>query len=370
MKECNRCILTEKDDNNLVIDENGDCNYCNSYDFQISKLGDTTSKKLFLDNKIKEVKSHGKGRKYDCIIGLSGGLDSSYMAYWLCKIGIRPLVVHLDNGWNSELAVKNIQNICEKLNLDLHTHVIDWEEFRDLQIAYLKASVVDIEVLTDHAIKAVMNKMAKKYNIKYSFSGFNLASEAIMINGWTFDKTDFSNIKDIAWKFGRINKFLTYPKLTFWNKLFNKLTFNLETIHLLNYIDYNIMDAKLVLKNELNWVEYGGKHQESLFTKFYQFYILPNKFNIDKRKVHLSNLICSNQITKNEAKRIIKLPLQSEEESIFEKNYVLKKLNLTNEDFNEIMNLKINNHQDFETEDRYWKIYFKFVKILKLKIFK
>ena len=363
--QCSRCLLSDVDDSEIRFDNIGVCSYCNYYDSEFNKIGSLEERKIFIQNKIEEVKFHGKNKKYDCIIGLSGGLDSSYMAYWLAKNGLRTLVIHLDNCWNSELAIQNIQNICQKLNFDLHTHVIDWEEFRDLQLAYLRASVVDIEVLTDHAIKAVTLKISKKYNIKYIFSGFNLATEAIMIKGWTYNKEDFTNIKDIITKNSSIRKFTTYPYLTIWKKFYYNFFLKIEKINLLNYLDYNKEKAKEILINNLNWKDYGGKHYESIFTKFYQAYILPKKFNIDKRKVHLSNLICSGQITRSEAKNILKEPLyKTNKEFISDFEYVIKKLKISKKEFDSIMSEKIKNHTDFETDDKYWNIYFKLVKNL------
>ena len=371
MKECSRCLISEKDDSEIKLDIKGVCNYCNYYDSKIIELGSETEKLFFIENKIQEVKLSGKNKKYDCIIGLSGGLDSSYLAYWLAKNGLRPLVIHLDNGWNSELAIQNIQNICQKLNFDLHTHVIDWEEFRDLQLAYLRASVVDIEVLTDHAIKAITLKMSKKYNIKYIFSGFNLATEAIMIKGWTYNKEDFTNIKDIVTKNSSIRNFTSYPYLTIWKKLYYNFFLKIEKINLLNYLDYNKEKAKEILIKNLNWKDYGGKHYESIFTKFYQAYILPKKFNIDKRKVHLSNLICSNQIIKKDALKILQEPLyETTQELISDREFMIKKLGISLDEFNLILAQKVKKHTDFETNDKYWNIYFKFVKILKLNFTK
>ena len=367
MKECNRCILTEDDDSSIIIDYSGLCNYCNNYDMQLKELGTKNERNSFIEKKIKEIKLKGKNKKYDCLIGLSGGLDSSYMAYWLGKRGLRPLVVHLDNGWNSNLATQNIKNICQKLNFDLHTHVIDWEEFRTMQLAYLKASVVDIEVLTDHAIKAIILKLSRKFKINYVFSGFNISTEAVMIKGWTYNKNDFENIKDIVTKNSLLKKLKTYPHITFWTNLFYNFFLDLEKINLLNYIDYDKNKSKEIIKKSLNWKDYGGKHYESLFTKFYQAYFLPQKFNIDKRKVHLSNLICSKQITKIDAKRVLKKPLyKSDKELNNDINFVIKKLGISIDEFNNIMNKKIKRHTDFKTHDNYWNIYFKLVNILKL----
>tara|TARA_B100001564_G_C20669647_1_gene685553 strand:- start:8224 stop:9336 length:1113 start_codon:yes stop_codon:yes gene_type:complete len=366
MRECSRCIISELDDPLIILDDNGLCNYCNNYNSQLNELGSETERNNFIENKIKEIKFNGINKKYDCLIGLSGGLDSSYMAYWLAKKGLKPLVVHLDNGWNSEIASQNIKNICEKLKFDLYTHVINWEEFKEMQLAYLRASVVDVEVLTDHAIKAIILKLARKFKIKYVFSGFNIATESIMIQGWTYNKNDFVNIKDIITKNSSLKKLKTYPYTTFWSNLFYDYFLKLEKINLLNYINYDKEKSKEIIINSLNWKDYGGKHYESIFTKFYQAYILPEKFNIDKRKVHLANLICSNQITKIEAKRYLEQPLyESESELKNDINFVTKKLGISDEDFKNIMSKKTKNHTDFKTHNNYWNIYFKLVKILK-----
>lgn len=365
VRECAKCVLNSNDDATIIIDKYGVCNYCNSYDDLIKKLGNEDQRKEWLNNKIIEIKENGKGKKYDCLIGLSGGTDSTFMAYWAFKEGLNPLVIHLDNGWNSELAVKNIENVCAKLNYDLHTHVIDWEEFKNLQLAYLRASVIDIEILTDHAISAIMYKMAQKYKIRYTLSGFNYATEAIMPKGWTYDKTDYSNLKDIVLKYGGINKFKTYPTITFWKKLYYKFFLKLESIRVLNYIEYNKKYAQEIITKELDWKDYGGKHYESLFTKFYQAYILPVKFGVDKRKAHLSSLICSGQITKEEAQKELSLPLYDEKEFISEKEYILKKMLLSEIEFNNILKEKVRLHSEFDTDQKYWNIYFFIIRVMK-----
>ena len=364
--QCSRCILDTNDDSHIQFDEKNICNYCRKYEYiQTVELGSPEERKNKLAAKIEEIKSHGKGKNYDCLLGISGGVDSSFLAYWAFENGLRPLVIHLDNGWNSELAVQNIQSICQKLNYDLHTHVIDWEEFKELQLAYLKASVVDIEVLTDHAITAVTYDIAKKYHIKYTLSGYNYATEAIMPKGWTFDKTDYTNIIDIYKKYGCRKTLKTFPKLTFAKKLYYHFFLKIESVQVLNYINYNKATAKKILTEKLGWKDYGGKHFESVFTKFYQIYILPNKFKIDKRKAHLSNLICSGQITKEEAMEELKKQIYDGIKIQNEKEYVIKKLGLTTKEFEEVMNLPVRKHQNFDSDQKYWKVYFKFVKLLK-----
>ncbi|MCB0762302.1 MAG: N-acetyl sugar amidotransferase [Flavobacteriales bacterium] len=359
-RQCTMTILDTLDDPNMQFDENGVCHYATDYFERVAReMGPLEKRTAELKAKIEQMKKDGQNKPYDCILGLSGGTDSSFMALWAHEQNLRPLVVHLDNGWNSELAVKNIENICSRLGFELHTHVIDWREFRDLQLAYLKASVVDIEVLTDHAIQAVILDLAAKYKIKYSLSGYNLVTEAIMPKGWTYDKRDFLNIKDIVKQYGGITRFKTFPTLTFSKKLYYHWIVNLESVYVLNYLDYNKDKAKQRLIDELGWRDYGGKHYESVFTKFYQAYILPQKFGIDKRKAHLSNLICSGQITREEALREMEQPLYDPYELAEEKEYVLKKFGLSEVEFDNIMATPPRNHQEFDSDERLWKRYYK-----------
>ncbi len=364
--ECKKCLLKNSDTFFFELDNNGVCNYCNYYIKSVASLGSLDDRKIWLVNKVEKIKLAGKSKIYDCIIGVSGGTDSTYLAYWAKQQGLRPLITHFDNGWNSEQAVKNIKKICEVLNFELHTTVINWEEFKDLQLAYLRAGVVDIEVLTDHAIYATICRVAKKYKIKYILSGFNYATEAIMPKGWVFDKLDWENIKDIYHQFGSGKSIKTYPHVSFYKKLYHYWFLKLENIQVLNYLDFNKEEAKTIITEKLGWKDYGGKHYESIFTKFYQMYILPVKFNIDKRKAHLSNLICSGQITKTEA--LNELKIKSFDDTLIEdeKMYVLKKLNLTEMEFDKMMNDKPRQHSEFKTEQHLWNRYFKIVKYLKL----
>ncbi|MBL7912822.1 MAG: N-acetyl sugar amidotransferase [Bacteroidia bacterium] len=365
--ECKRCILTSKNVKNITFDIDGICEYCRYYDKVVSKLGYATQKALWIKNKIAEIKKSGEGNAYDCILGVSGGIDSSYLAYWAKENGLRPLIVHFDNGWNSELATENIRNICEKLNFELNTHVINWEEFKELQLAYIKAGVIDIEALTDHAIMTTIYKIAVKYRIKYTLNGFNFATEAIMPRGWVFDKADWENIKDIYRKFGNGKTIKSFPHLNFYKRLYYHLFLKLESIQVLNYIPYTKQMAKEIITNRFSWRDYGGKHYESVFTKFYQAYILPTRFKVDKRLAHLSSLICSGQITKEEALAEMNKPLYSENDLKQEKEYVLKKLGMAEAEFDKLMSSPARKHEDFKTEKIYWNRYFKLIKILKLK---
>ena len=361
---CSNCILNSRDTIHIEFDEKGICNYCNSYHSEFKKLGSSETRTNWLNKKISEIKSNKN--TYNCLVGVSGGVDSSYLIYWAKINQLNPLVVHVDNGWNSELAVKNIENICKTLNLELQTYVINWNEFKNLQLAYLKSGVIDIEVLTDHAIYATLLNVAKKYKINYILSGYNLATEAIMPKSWVFDKTDWENIKDINSKFGKNLKVKTYPHINFYKKLYYHWFLKIETIQVLNYITYNKEDAKKLLIEKLGWRDYGGKHFESTFTKFYQSYILPVKFGIDKRRAHLSTLICSGQITKKEALNELDKKIYHENSMEEDKKYVLKKLELSETEFDCFMKENPRSHLDFKTEKKMWNRYFKIVKCLKL----
>lgn len=364
--ECKQCLLSTSDTKHIFFDDNGICNYCNYYTTKIKELNSNEEKQKILLNKIKQIKNSGKGKKYDCLLGLSGGVDSSYMALLVKEFELRPLVIHLDNGWNSDIAVKNIENICEKYEYELYTYVIDWEEFVNLQKAYLKAGVVDIEVLTDHAIYAILSKLAHKFGIKHTLSGFNYETEAVMPKGWTYGKRDFLNIKDIVSKFGNGATFKTFPYVSFYRALYYYWFLKLETLEILNYVDYDKEKAKKRLIEEVGWVDYGGKHYESIFTKFYQSYILPVKFHVDKRKAHLSNQICAGKITKREAIE----KMNSSPYDVYsiegEKEYILKKFGFTVEEFEKIMQEKPRLHSDFDSDQRLWKRYFKLIKTFKI----
>jgi len=367
--ECAKCIMDSNNDPDLILNEVGICNHCLQFDLAYDKLPLGDNKKKELDAILNKIKEAGENKKYDCLLGISGGVDSSYLAY-LCKYyNLRPLIIHFDNGWNSELAVENIQKLLYKLGFDLETLVINWEEFKDLQLSYFKAGVVDLEFPTDHAIIASMFRIAKKHKIKYVISGHNIVTEGTYLpKSWVHSKLDFSNLKDIHQTYGQV-KLKTYPYLSFFKMLYYKFATKLEYEHLLNFVDYNKEDVKKKLILELEWRDYGGKHYESIFTRFYQGYILPKKFNIDKRKFHYSCLIQSGQITKSEALALMEEPIYDTDMLAIDKDYVLKKLNFTEETFEAYMNEPIRKHNEFKTDDELWDNYFKFIEIIKKLIF-
>ena len=349
-RQCSLTVMDNIADPDISFDENGICNYY--YEYKKASAAEVLTGKQGEEKLYQlaaRIKKDGRGKRYDCLIGLSGGVDSTYVAYLVKQLGLRPLAVHLDNGWDSELAVKNVENIITKLGFDLFTLVVNWEEFKDIQLAYLKASVVDIEVVSDHAIFATMYKLAKEKNIGYIISGTNVVTEFIMPPSWLFQKMDFSNLKDIHRQYGK-RKIRTYPFFDFKKYVYYSAILKLTPVSILNYVPYNKKKIKEIIKKELNWRDYGGKHYESVFTKFYQAYILPHKFKIDKRKAHLSTLICSGQMLKDEALAELDKPLYDPNELKTDIEYVIKKLGLTPAVFDGIMQQPVRKHSEFKTD--------------------
>lgn len=335
-------------DPDIVFDENGVCNYYYEFKRKLKvRVPERDVANIELDKIISAVKKSGKGKDYDCVIGVSGGVDSTYTAWLVKSMGLRPLAVHLDNGWDSELAVKNIENVLKKLDIDLYTEILDWEEFRDLQLSFLKASTPDGEIPTDHAILAVLYKTAAKFKVRYIISGMNFRSEGIMPPTWARGYLDWTYIKSVQKKFGTKN-LNTFPRLPIYNLLYFTFMRGISNISLLNYVDFNRKEAVRLIQNELGWKDYGGKHHESVYTRFYQSYILPNKFNIDKRKAHLTCLmIATGEITREEALEELKSPAADPRLMSDDKEYLLKKLNISQAEFNGIMDSPIKSINDY-----------------------
>jgi N-acetyl sugar amidotransferase len=356
VRTCVRCVLGTDDHAEIEFDASGLCNHCRAFDRQVAALPHTQEERSRRYREIIDaIKVAGRGKTYDCILGLSGGVDSSYLALLCRREGLRPLVVHFDNGWNSELAVRNIESIVSRLGFDLSTYVINWEEFRQLQLAYLRASVVDIEALTDHAIYGSLMRLALEHDIHFVLSGNNVATEGVLPYSWTHRKSDYVNILDIHRKFGE-GSIRTFPFLDRRIKRRVRRA-GIQIVTLLDYVPYEKKAVKQLLSDELGWRDYGGKHYESVFTRFYQSYILPNKFGIDKRKAHLSSLICSGQISKEEALRELQNSIDDPERIEADRRYVIKKLGLSESEFDSIMKLPVRKHTDFEVEGGFFSHY-------------
>jgi len=341
-------------DPGLRLDSNGVCRYCRTADRLLPRFQPSPEEsERMLDALAARVRQAGAGREYDSVIGLSGGVDSSYTAHLAHRLGLRPLAVHFDNGWDSELAVGNIERIVQACDFDLLTYVIDWGEFRDLQRAFLKASVIDIELLSDHAIFAATLNIAREHGIRFVLSGSNFATEHGLPSAWIWNKQDWTNIRAIHRAYGSV-PLRSFPHLTsaqwLMIQLFGR---NLEVVEPLNLVRYRRDEAAATLIREYGWREYGGKHHESLFTKFYQGYILPTKFGVDKRRVHLSDRIRNGELTRDEAMAILERPPYAPLELAREREYVVKKLGFTDEEFTAIMATPPRSHAAFPS-DRRW----------------
>lgn len=352
-------------DKNIKFDRDGRCNHCADAEIKLPNfIYSEIDEKENIKNLISRVKKRKSNSKYDSIIGLSGGVDSSYVAFIAYENGLNPLCVHFDNGWNSDIAVKNIKNIINTTGFDLHTEVINWKEFRDLQRSFLLAGVVDIEMLTDHAIFSSLYNKIKKFDIKTVLSGFNYVTEHGMPTSWTWSKMDFKNIKDIQKKFGT-KSIKTFPHMSNLQWLvLRRFNFGGVFEDPLNFINFNREKVVDRLTSSFGWQNYGGKHHESVFTKFYQSYILPKKFNIDKRKVHLSCKIRLKEITRNEAIEILSCAEYNEDDLRRDKKFVSKKLGFSEEEFDKIISKEPIDHSYYKTDQHYIKLMIKFGKLL------
>lgn len=346
---CTRCVM-DTTDPDIVFDENGVCNHCRRAETLLKKPPYSLSpleKKNKLIELVNEIKKSSRGKRYDCIIGVSGGVDSTYAAYTVVKAGLKPLAVHLDNGWNSELSVKNIENITKKLGIDLFTYVIDWEEFRDLQLSFLKASTPDAEIPTDHAIVSILYKIAEKEKVKYILGGTNLGTESILPHAWSYGHSDWKYIRNIHALYGT-KKLSSFPHKSFFQIFIDTRLRKIKWIHLLNYIDYVKKDAIKIIEKELEWRDYGGKHYESIYTRFFQGYILPVKFNFDKRRAHLSSLIMSGQISRKQALDELKFEPYPDKDLLNEDmEYFLNKFGISEKEFKGIMERPIKTFWDY-----------------------
>ena len=363
LKFCNVCVMNTTA-SNIIFDSNGQCNYCKNF---TKKIESTKKNKIDLDLLVTKIKSKNINNKYDCIVGLSGGVDSCFTLHKVIEIGLKPLVVHMDNGWNSELAQNNIENLLKKLDVDLYTHVIDWGEYRKMMNAFFKADVLDVELLMDNAMLAVNYSQASKNNIKYILAGTNMNSEGMeMPSNMNWFKYDKKNIIDIVNKFEKV-KLNTYPIISTLDLVKYIFFRKIRWISFLDYFDYNKFEAINLLKNKYNFKPYPYKHYESVFTRFYQGYILPNKFGIDKRILHLSTLIISKQLKRDEALAELKISNAYTSEEMLEndKLYFLKKMGWSTNDLDKYITRPEIPHDYYKSEKKIFQLLLKIYKYLK-----
>lgn len=344
---CQRCVMNSAVDPKLELDADGICNHCLRYDRLVGSrviCGDAGRRAL--EEQIQRIRQSGGNSEYDCIIGVSGGVDSSYVAYLVKDLGLRPLAIHFDNGWDTELSVANIRTILDKLSIPFDTYVVDWREFRDLQLAFLRASVPDGEVPTDHAIQAVLWQAAIKHKVPTIISGMNFRTEAIHVEDWSYGHNDWRYIKDVHARFGTL-PIKSYPHYSLAQLLYYNGIRRVRTLSILNYLDYDKDEAKKLLADEFGWRDYGGKHYESLYTRFYQGVILPTKFGVDKRYGHLSDLINAGQMSREQALAELEQPPYNPKLQESDRLYVQKKLGLSDTEFQAIMDEPVKSYRDY-----------------------
>jgi N-acetyl sugar amidotransferase len=334
----------DESDPEIVFTETG-CNHCDNY-FQVAKW--ILRPYSELEQLAEKIKNDQKGNKYDCVLGISGGMDSSYTAYLVHKLGLRVLLTHFDNDWNTPQSIENVEIIANKTGWDIEYETCDLEEYRDIQLAYLKAGVINLEAISDHAIAAKIFNMAKENKIKYILSGSNWATEGILPRSGGYRNDDLSNLKNIHRKYGTI-PLKTLPMMSFLKKHYLMKIYGLQMVRPLNYVDYDREKSKLVMMDGWGWKDYGVKHGESYLTKFYQQYILPVRWGIDKRKAHLSTMICSEQLTREEGLKILERAPYDPQEFTFEHQIFLEKMQISDAEFEGYMNAPKRKHEDFKT---------------------
>lgn len=349
---CRRCVM-DTTDPGISFDDNGVCHHCRRYDERLrSKVRPGEEGRRALAQLAEAIRAEGRDRRYDCVIGVSGGVDSTYVAYIARSLGLRPLAVHLDNGWDSELAVTNIGRVLKTLGIDLSTHVINWEEFRDLQLSFLKASTPDAEIPTDHAIFALMYGTAKRLGIRYVLTGFNVRTESHMTDAWSQGYYDWRYIRSVHRRFGTI-PLRSYPHMGLWT--YRRHLKKLQSVDVLDFGDYVKADAIRTLERELGWKYYGGKHFESIYTRFFQGYILPRKWGFDKRRCHCSSLICSGEMTREAALDELRKPPYPPELQLADRVYVAKKLGLSETELEAILALPRRTYWDYPSYGRLYR---------------
>lgn len=332
----------------INFDENGVSNFCKLQEHLMSEY--PRGEKGLADwmQFVQKIKNSGGKNKYDCLIGVSGGVDSSYLLHISKLYGLKPLAINLDNGFSSEIAVQNIYKITSKLNIDLETYVINYEEIKDLLLSYMKASLPWIDAPTDLAIKATMYKIAMKEGIRYIIRGNDFRSEGKQPKEWTY--SDARQLKYIQKKFGSGISLKTYPLLTLRKMLIAGLIYKIRDIRPLYYLNYSKQDAKILLISQYDWKDYGGHHHENLFTKFAMAYWLPGKFGIDKRKINLSAQVLNGAITREQGLKLLNEPFSSKEDLDLICQYIVKKLGIEQSEFQKIWNSKNKKTFDYPSD--------------------
>ena len=349
---CNSCVM-DTTDSSIKFDKNGVCDHCNTYYSDIKPNWNPNNKGwIEITNIANKIKEAGKGKDFDCIIGMSGGIDSSYLVYLAKeKLGLRPLVFHVDTGWNSQQAVHNIESIVDKLDLDLYTKVIDWEEMKDLQLSFFKSGVSHIDTPQDHAFFATMYKFASKYNIKYILTGGNYSTECIRNPlEWMYYQSDARQLKNIQKKFGTV-RLKNFPMTNIiWHKFYLPYVKKIKLIRPLDFMSFHKEDATQFLVDNLGYQRYAQKHFESRFTKFYEGYWLPTKFGFDTRKVQYSSLILTGQMSRKEALEKLAKPAFDKKVIAQDFEYIATKLGISVNELQSYLDAPNKKYTDYKNQ--------------------
>lgn len=355
---CTKTVM-DTSDSRITFDQNGICDHVYDFDKNVKPNWFPNDEGLKrLKSTVAKIKKDGEGRDFDCILGMSGGVDSSYLLHLAVKeLGLRPLVFHVDGGWNSEIAVNNIQVIIEKLGLDLYTEVINWEEMKDFQLAFFKSGVPHIDIPQDHAFVATLYNFADKHNIKYILNGSNISTECVRNPmEWLYYGTDMAQINDIRKKFGT-NNMETYPFSPIWrHKIYLKYIRKIHVIKPLDNLKYIKNDALKLLEKEYGWKPYPQKHFESRFTKFFEGYWLPERFGFDTRRVQFSSLILTGQMTRRDAIEKLKKPSYDPVKIDEEFNFIATKLGISADELNSYFKMPKKFYWDYKNQERIFNL--------------
>lgn len=371
-KTCTRCVM-DTSDSSITFNEHGVCDHCVTFDAVIrpkwlaANGSDSDEALAALADRIRKA---GEGRRYDCIIGMSGGIDSSYLVYLASvRMGLRPLVFHIDTGWNSQEAVNNIERVVVGLELDLFTEVIDWEEMRDVQLAFFRSGVPHIDTPQDHAIFATMYRFAEKYGVRYILTGANLATECIRNPvEWMYYQSDAVQLRDIHRKFGD-RSLKTFPTTSIIrHKLYLPYLKGIKVVRPLNLVPYVKEEAMQLLAEKFGWQPYPQKHFESRFTRFYEGYWLPQRFGFDTRRVQYSSLILTGQMTRDEAVERLSVPALDQKAVDAECDFVAKKLRIPRAELDGYMAAPKRTFRDYKSQFRIYEWGAKAMKRLGLEI--
>lgn len=366
---CTNCVM-DTTDSNIVFDDKGICDHCNTYyknikpNWHTDERGEREIKAI-----VEKIKKEGKGKDFDCIMGMSGGIDSSYLLYLAVKkLGLRPLVFHVDAGWNSQEAVNNIEKMVDQLGLDLYTEVIDWEEMKDLQLAYIKAGVSNIDTPQDHSFFATMYKFANQHNVKYILTGGNYSTECVRNPlEWMYYQSDSIQLKDIYKKYGS-GKLKNFPITNIlWHKVYLPYVKGIKLIRPLDFLEYDKEAATQFLVDEFGYQRYPQKHFESRFTRFYESYWLPEKFGYDTRKVQYSSLILTGQMTRDEALEKLKSPAYDPETIKDDFEYIATKLGITVGELQGYMDQPNRKNSEFKSQESIYSIGAKVMRMVGLE---